>query len=117
MFKLIVLAKRRPGMTREEFRDYYEKHHAVLVRNLTPLMRKYRRNYLAPLTGTGPLPGTEQEPPFDCVTEAWFDRAEDFQRTVAQLAAQPEKTAALASDEEQLFDRATIRMFAAHEAD
>ncbi len=39
MFKLIIMARRKPGMSMDEFRDYYEKHHSVLVRKITPMMR------------------------------------------------------------------------------
>jgi hypothetical protein len=31
MFKLIIMAKRKPGMSMDDFRDYYEKRHSVLV--------------------------------------------------------------------------------------
>ena len=113
MFKLIIMAKRRPGMGMDEFRDYYEKRHAVLVHEITPMMRRYRRNYLTPLASAL---AAGEDAPFDCVTEAWFDSEEDFQRSLHSLVADTGKTAALARDEENLFDRATIRIFTALEA-
>jgi hypothetical protein len=36
MFKLIILAKRKPGISMDEFRHYYEEHHAVLAQKLSP---------------------------------------------------------------------------------
>jgi uncharacterized protein (TIGR02118 family) len=114
MFKLIIMAKRRPGMSMDEFRDYYEKRHAALVRNITPMMRRYRRNYLTPLSSAL---AAGEDAPFDCVTEAWFDSEGDFQRSLQSLVADTEKTTALAKDEENLFDRSTIRIFTALEAE
>jgi uncharacterized protein (TIGR02118 family) len=112
MFKLIIMATRKPGLSMDEFRDYYEKHHAVLVRKITPMMREYRRNYLTPLDSALAAGDASS---YDCVTEAWFDSEADFQRSIQSLLADPEKTAALAKDEENLFDRSTIRIFTAVE--
>lgn len=114
MFKLIIVAKRKSGMSTDEFREYYEKRHAVLVRKITPMMRRYRRNYLTPLESA--LTSGE-DAPFDCVTEAWFDSEADFQRSLQSLASDAERMSALAKDEENLFDRSTIRIFTALEAE
>jgi uncharacterized protein (TIGR02118 family) len=114
MFKLIIMARRKPGLSMDEFRDYYEKHHAVLVRKITPTMRAYRRNYLTPLDSALAAGDASS---YDCVTEAWFDSEADFQRSMQSLMAHPEKTAALAKDEENLFDRSTIRIFTAVEVE
>jgi hypothetical protein len=35
VFKIIILVKRKPGLTREEFRDLFEKHHIELVDKFT----------------------------------------------------------------------------------
>ena len=91
MFKLIIMAKRKPGMSMDEFRDYYEKRHAVLVRKITPMMRRYRRNYLTPLESAL---AAGEDAPFDCVTEAWFDSEGDFQRSLQSLVADTDKTTA-----------------------
>ena len=61
MYKLLVLTKRKPGMSLQQFQDYYENAHARLVLRITPLMRKYRRNYLTPVKGG---PGEAEEPPW-----------------------------------------------------
>ena len=114
MFKLIIMARRKPGMGMNEFRDYYEQRHSVLVQKITPLMRRYRRNYLTPLDSA--LAAADPAS-YDCVTEAWFDSEADFQRSIQSLVADTEKTAALARDEENLFDRSTIRIFTAVEVE
>lgn len=109
MFKLIILAKRKPGISMDEFRHYYEEHHAVLAQKLSPpLVRRYVRNYLFPVQGELSSQG---EAPFDCVTETWFDSEADYRRTIEGLAAAPDKIAILARDEENLFDRSKIWWF------
>jgi uncharacterized protein (TIGR02118 family) len=114
MFKLIIMARRKPGTSMGEFRDYYERQHSVLVRKITPMMRRYRRNYLTPLDSAL---AAGDPTSYDCVTEAWFDSEADFQRSIQRLVADTEKTTALAKDEENLFDRSTIRIFTAVEAE
>jgi uncharacterized protein (TIGR02118 family) len=92
----------------DEFRDYYENRHALLVREITPMMREYRRNYLTPLDSALAAGDAAS---YDCVTEAWFDSEADFHRSLQSLMTDTEKTNALAKDEENLFDRSTIRIF------
>ena len=108
MFKLIVTGKRKPGMSMDEFRQYYETRHAVLAQEITPRMRRYIRNYVTPVRG-GSSAGAE--PPFDCVTEVWFDSEEDLKRTSESLSLEPQKTAAMNADIDNLFDRSSIWRF------
>ena len=108
MFKLIITGKRKPGMSMDEFRQHYEKRHAVLAQGITPRMRRYIRNYVTPVLG-GSSPGVES--PFDCITEVWFDSEEDFIQTSKSLLSEPHKTAAVNEDIDNLFDRATIWRF------
>ena len=112
MFKLIIMARRKPGTSMAEFRDYYEERHSMLVRKITPMMSRYRRNYLTPLDSALAAGDASS---YDCVTEAWFDSEADFQRSIQSLVADTEKTTALSNDEENLFDRSTIRIFTAVE--
>jgi hypothetical protein len=78
------------------------------------MMRRYTRNYLTPLDSALAAGDAAS---YDCVTEAWFDSEADFHRSLQSLVADPEKTTALAKDEENLFDRSTIRIFTAVEAE
>ena len=112
MFKLIVLLKRKPGTTMAEFRDHYERHHAVLVVDSSPLLRRYVRNYL---TGIGnELYPADAEPPFDCITEAWFDSEDDFRRSADGILV-PGKAAEIVADEERFLDRGATRWYTAVE--
>ena len=51
MIKQIGLLKRKPGMTPEAFRAYYETSHRVIgEKYLTGYAQKYMRRFLDPLT-------------------------------------------------------------------
>jgi uncharacterized protein (TIGR02118 family) len=73
MIKIVVLIKRKPGLTREEFSTYYFEKHAALARRVIPPeisagITHYVQNHTLDV-------GTS-DPPYDCVTEIGFvDRA------------------------------------------
>ena len=68
--KKIVLVKRKPGLSAEQFRDGYENSHSrIAVRLFGHLWLEYRRNYLLSgynFTGDG---GGADEVGFDAVSE------------------------------------------------
>lgn len=108
MLKVVTFLKRRPGMSLEEFRRYYEEHHAPFgVKMLLPEVRRYFRRYVTPMEH--PVTGETQTGfDYDVVMETWFDDKEAFDRTMARLAS-PEIAAEIAKDEERLFDRSRIQ--------
>ncbi|RYE50811.1 MAG: EthD family reductase, partial [Rhizobiaceae bacterium] len=71
MFKLVVLTKRKAGMSMEAFMDYYENNHAPLMMSFYPQVKKYTRTYLHSVSHET-LTGDEDKP-VDCVTEAFFE--------------------------------------------
>lgn len=107
MIKWVLLVRRKPGITPEQFRDHYENTHAPLAMRLLPGVRRYVRNYLLP---TPHMP----DPPYDAVTEFWFDSAQDAQAARDWYAADTEQT--LQNDEMTFMDRDTMIMYDAHEA-
>jgi uncharacterized protein (TIGR02118 family) len=108
MFKVIVLLKRKPGTTMEEFQRYYENNHAALITKNIPSIRKYVRNYLTPVGNEHyALDGESQ---FDCVSEALFDSEEEFMKGVAAIL-EPAKAREIMADEERFLDRSSIRWF------
>ena len=112
MIKVIILVKRKAGMSMADFKDYYENHHSVRGTRNFPGMASYTRNYLTPI-GNGS--GTAEEPPFDCVTETCFETEEDYRRAMAHFAEDPATAEAHFADEENLFDRSRIWSFIADE--
>ena len=99
MSKNIALLPRRAGLSRAQFRDYYETRHAPLAIGYFPFTR-YVRNHLLDADDIG----------FDTVSEFWSD-------DLAGLAAlmQTEVGELMRADEERFMDRAQIRSGAAAE--
>lgn len=108
MVKIILLLKRREGMSLEAFREYYEKNHVPLARaQLLPPGIRYVRHYVQPL-------GEVSSEPYDCVTEVWFADRAQMEATFAKATAS-DFAAVLADDEAKVFDRATMRYYCVYE--
>ena len=102
MIKLVMLVRRKKGVTSEAFRDHYENIHAPLAVSLFPTLRAYARNYL-----DTHLVGEAQG--FDAITELCFDDEAGYHACGA--VAQSEQGKVLAADEETFIDRAaTVAM-------
>jgi hypothetical protein len=106
-YKILLFMKRRPGMTFEAFRDYYENHHVPLCLKYTSGVSRYVRRFLTPQPN--PETGATQELQFDVITELWFENEAVFRGTVQYLATStmPDE---IVEDEKRLFDRALTRM-------
>ena len=107
MFKAMVLLKRKPGMSLEDFIDYYETKHAPLGIKYQTSMKRYIRHYLHPLPYG--LTGVLAEPEHDVLTETWFDSREAFDESRALVRA-PEANAVLREDEKKLCDLGKNRL-------
>jgi uncharacterized protein (TIGR02118 family) len=81
MIKVMVLIRRRPDLSREQFRAYYEDQHVPLIDRLLPFYRVYRRHYLGEALRPGQIDGD-----FDVITELGFASAADFDAWRAALA-------------------------------
>jgi len=106
-YKILHFMKRRPGMTVEEFRDYYENVHAKLGEKYARDITRYIRRYLDPLphAETGPW----DDPPFDVILELWLDDEAAFTRLVTAMTTSimPRE---IVEDEARLFDRGSFRI-------
>jgi hypothetical protein len=105
--KILLFMKRRPGMTFEAFKDYYENHHAPLCAKYASGVSRYVRRFLTP--HPNPETGASDELQFDVITELWFEDEAIFRGTVQYLATSI-MPAEVVEDEKQLFDRARTRM-------
>ena len=75
MIKLIILFKRRAGMTQQEFRDYRRNVHAPLLLAIPETQQFIRRFVVSyPIDRPG-IPAPE----FDVLVEGWFDSVEDLE--------------------------------------
>jgi len=116
MVKVVVMVKRKPGMSREAFIEYYETQHALLVAKHLRMFAGYRRSYMIPgsLVQLAHIAQVASPPDFDVMTEVWLRTHADFESLVTTIA-NPEIGRMLAEDEANLFDRSTIRMFRVEE--
>jgi uncharacterized protein (TIGR02118 family) len=96
MFKCITMIKKKAGMSRQEFIDYYETRHAPLVRKLIPGIQIYRRNYV--IAEDGLFFADKAGPGFDAVTEGVFNTRQEAEAFVARLA-NPETARQIQEDE------------------
>lgn len=108
MYKLMLMMKRRPGMSKQAFREHYENVHVPLGEAALPYARRYVRNYTFTYPGRG---DAESELPYDCVTELWFDSEADCQRNMQLLADNPRQAAEIAADEDNFLDRGKTLWF------
>lgn len=102
MVKIVVLIKRKEGMSLQDFRDYYFDHHAalskrVLPRELAAKITHYAQNHARPIGD-----GTKDQP-YDCVAEICFSDL-DGVRMWNEWYLGPEG-AVLRDDEDQFMDK------------
>ena len=111
--KILCMLKKKPGMSFEDFRDYYETKHAPLCEKLIPFYTDYRRNFIVPVQDYNPghldnaLPA---ERPFDVVTELTFRDRAQYQQLVDALS-DPKIGDIITRDEENLFDRSAMTIY------
>jgi hypothetical protein len=110
--KVMMMIKRKPGMTPEEFRHAYETGHSRLgLKLFGHLWLEYRRHYVnnanSFLSASG-IPGYgkgQGECPCDAISEMVFpDMAAVLESN--RIANIPENKRLLGEDEERMFDRA-----------
>lgn len=107
MIRIITLLKRRPGMSREDFVAYYESTHRLIGEKvLGGFVTHYVRHHLVPLDGS------TVDHDFDVVMEMGFPDQAARDACMAHLS-RPDIRAEIDADEEMLFDRPRMRVYAA----
>jgi hypothetical protein len=115
MIKMVTLMPRRPGMSRSEFIEYYEKHHVPLSFSLFPQIRRMVRNYPSTDNLHYIAAAAISKVSFDAVVEHWFTDQASFDEMMAQFANDPQKFEMLAADEAKFCDREHTIMFMVEE--
>jgi EthD domain-containing protein len=108
VFKTIALLRRKSGMSRADFIDYYENHHSVLIRKLQPKIREYRRNYID--FGNGFISTVERELDFDVITEIWYDDRAAYEESM-EIWNDPALSELRINDEMRFLDMSKIHFF------
>ena len=112
MIKVITLLSRKAGISKADFRKYYENNHRLIgEKYLGGYAAHYQRRYVCSAT---PDAQYGIEPDFDVVMEIWFPDPAAMQKAMAALA-QPTAQAEIIADEEQLFDRVKTVTFVVDE--
>jgi uncharacterized protein (TIGR02118 family) len=106
-WKIVLLMKRKQGISVEQFRNYYETHHAPMAEPYSAGVKRYIRRYLNPQNHPETGPGGEL--PYDVITELWFEDKATFDATLAYVttAVMPDNVIA---DELNLFDRDSFKI-------
>ena len=112
MIKLVMPMKRKPGLSVEEFRDYYESTHRLIgEKYLSGFAAHYMRRYINALPDRD---GVLREPEYDVILEIWYPDEATFQACGESLR-RPEVAAEIRADEEKLFDMTRMRSFMVEE--
>jgi hypothetical protein len=113
MIKMVTLLKRKPGMSMEEFINYYEtKHSKIGEKYLASHAVRYFRRYLRPLPES--IIPTPMEQYYDVVMEIWFPDLSALSATF-EVLMKPEVQKEIIEDESKLFDRSKIHVYLVEE--
>jgi len=106
-YKILLMMKRKPGMSLDAFKRYYEKQHVPLCAKYAQNIDRYIRRYITPQDH--PETGPAQELDFDVITELWFSNKRIFDAALKHITTQiqPEE---IITDEKNLFDRGSFRI-------
>ena len=116
-FKLIIMIKKKKGMTRAEFVDYLENHHSVLIRkHVPPVLELYRRNYIifddpfVTQSKDGRTVGAEVEHDFDCIIEVIYTSREGAQQAMKALYSGDTKRV-ITEDESKFIEPGSVKSY------
>lgn len=112
MFKIVVLMRRKHGLSLEEFRRRYETRHAPLAAGLLIGLRRYVRNYVDASTAAFVWSPNAWDCDFDVMTEMWWDDEPSYRAAFRS----PGVRAAIRDDEDDLFDLESIRYLRVEES-
>jgi hypothetical protein len=109
VLKVMLLLKRKPGLTLAEFIERYETVHVPLAEKHASRIKHYERHYLHP--SPRDLYGNDVgEPEYDVLTELWYEDLDAFTKQQNGMQRHPERIADIIADEEELFDRSKSRV-------
>jgi hypothetical protein len=116
MPKIVILIKKKPGMSREAFINHYETSHAVIGKRLLGhLWTKYVRNYPNAVMEYQPE-DVSVDDSYDAVTEIWL-KDDAAMAEMQRIINIPENNKIILEDEEKFQDRLKTRLLIVQEVD
>lgn len=108
MYRFLLFVYKKPTISFEDFRTYYETKHIPLITEVSGgLPPVHKRHYVVP-GGLFPHNPAAPEPvDFDCVTEIAFDNEDAFKEWYGRVMASGMDR--LQADEEHFMDRAKLK--------
>lgn len=104
MFKVVLLAKKRPDISFEQFRDYYSNHHVHFMNKLLKNgAAVHRRNFVI-----HPDPAAPGE--YDVISEVFYEDRGVAEATMKEMA-DPEVRRQRIEDEEHFLIPSSVRIF------
>jgi hypothetical protein len=107
LFKIVLFIKRRPGMSLEDFMQYYEEKHVPLALKYSAGLTAYKRRFVTPHAHFET--GECSDLGFDVITELSFDDEKTCNNVLKYLATSPPADEVV-EDEKHLFDRSSFRI-------
>ena len=105
MVKLVVLVKKKEGMSSEEFHRYWKENHGPLALKTVPELKKYVQNHTVKMG--------KSEPPYDGMAEIWFENMDAYRAYLSFYMGDSGKV--IRDDEDRFLDKNKMVVFTAEE--
>jgi len=103
MIKLVYCITKKPGLTDEQFFEYWKNVHGALAARIPHLRRLVQSHRIA-------VPGDKYHPDYDGMAELWFDDAAGL-----LAARQSPEWKAITEDEANFIDHSKVAYFVSEE--
>ena len=103
MIKTILIVKKKEGISREEFYQYWKDVHGPLVAKHIPGLKKYIQNHFIE------VPGYNEEG--DGIIETWYDDVDSFQKSMAFNRTKESRDLGLGQDWAKIADMGRPKMW------
>jgi hypothetical protein len=115
MFKVIVMLRKRAGMSREDFIDYYTNRHVPLVHSLLPKgAAVHRRNFVIPAQPApidlGANADRTVQPDPDVISEVFYEDLATAQ-AAAKAMSEPAIRARIEADERAFLEPGSLKSY------
>ena len=114
MLKFVYCVRRHPRLSPEEFRKYWLENHGPLVRSFAAALnaRRYVQSHTIhhPILSPAAQVPRQSRPPYDGITEIWWDSSEDLLAAMQTPEGQ-KANQTLAEDEARFCDLPNCTVF------